>query len=338
MPAIKVSVIVPCYNAEPYLVRCLDSLVNQTLEEIEIICVNDASPDNGIAILRDYEARYHNLTVIDLKENIRQGGARNRGIQIAKGEYVAFVDADDWVDKNMYLKLYQKAMDLNVDLVSCAFDCVDSDYHVTKREINPTYLQINGIITENQRELLMTLVKCVPWGYLIKKSILIEHQIHYPEQIFYEDNYFGVLLGLYANGYSYVPECLYHYFYNQTSTVRTRNTTHVYDRPKIMKMVLTYFQQQGLTQKYYKILNYLIALNLYLSLKEYLMYRDHPQYSFVKDIGKRLRSYRINRHNPYLLKNLGERWTIAVTVLRYCPKLYWYIWIVSRKLNIYIWP
>ncbi|WP_294594847.1 glycosyltransferase family 2 protein, partial [uncultured Rikenella sp.] len=97
MKEYKVSVIVPCYNAEQFLTRCLDSLVNQTLEGIEIICVNDASPDNGIAILRDYETRYPNVVVIDLKENVRQGGARNRGIEIARGEYIGFVDADDWV-------------------------------------------------------------------------------------------------------------------------------------------------------------------------------------------------------------------------------------------------
>ena len=123
---IKVSVIVPVYNTEKYLRRCLDSLVNQTLREIEIIIVNDASPDNSIEIMREYERKYKNkVVVIDLKVNVKQGGARNEGINIAKGEYIGFVDSDDWVDKEMYKELYNKAKENNADIV-------DSDYILSK--------------------------------------------------------------------------------------------------------------------------------------------------------------------------------------------------------------
>ena len=100
---IKVSIIVPVYNNEKYLRRCLESLVNQSLKDIEIILINDCSTDKSIDILNGYEEKYsEKITLINLNENKRPGGARNRGIEAAKGEYLGFVDSDDYVEKDMY--------------------------------------------------------------------------------------------------------------------------------------------------------------------------------------------------------------------------------------------
>ena len=98
---IEVSVIVPVYNVEKYLNRCVESLLNQTYKNIEIILVNDASPDNSIAIMKEYEKKYPDIIkCIYLTKNVRQGGARNRGLKIAKGKFICFVDSDDWVDSD----------------------------------------------------------------------------------------------------------------------------------------------------------------------------------------------------------------------------------------------
>ena len=103
----KVSIIVPVYNVEKYLRECLDSLVNQTLKEIEIICINDASPDNSLKILKEYKKKNPDLIqLIDLKKNLFQGGARNRGLDVAQGEYIAFVDSDDIPNLDFYLSMY----------------------------------------------------------------------------------------------------------------------------------------------------------------------------------------------------------------------------------------
>ncbi|WP_300601369.1 glycosyltransferase family 2 protein [uncultured Rikenella sp.] len=337
MTSFKVSVIVPCYNAEQFLTRCLDSLVNQTLEGIEIICVNDASPDNGIAILRDYEARYPNVVVIDLKENVRQGGARNRGIEIARGEYIGFVDADDWVDLRMFEKLYNKAKETKVEVVSCGLDYIDSTNTISGANIK-TNLLVNGIIHEEQRELLLIGMQNFAAGNLIRKSLLFQHSIRFPEQIFYEDNYFNVVVGLYANGYTYVFECLYHIYINPDSTTRRRNTTHVSQRITVLKMILNHFQQQGYSKKYHKFLNYYTALTLYLCAFEYLDRQDMPSYHFIQKIHLYLHSYRIDRCNPYLLKHFGYRGTLAVWLLRHLPKIFWHSWILSNRLHLNTWP
>lgn len=107
----KVSVIVPVYNVEKYLERCLNSLVNQTLQDIQIIVVNDGSPDNSQEIIDRFEKEYPDKLKGYIKENGGLSDARNYGMQFVEGEYVAFVDSDDYVDDTMYEKLYIKAIE-----------------------------------------------------------------------------------------------------------------------------------------------------------------------------------------------------------------------------------
>jgi glycosyltransferase involved in cell wall biosynthesis len=105
----KISVIIPCYNVEAYIDRCLESVMSQTigLEHLEVIAVNDASTDRTLEKLYQWERRFpENIMVITYEKNIRQGGARNIGLQYASGEYIGFVDADDWIDSAMYQKLF----------------------------------------------------------------------------------------------------------------------------------------------------------------------------------------------------------------------------------------
>lgn len=114
---IKISVIIPVYNVEPYLRRCLESVCNQTLENIEIICVDDFSTDNSAKILQEYVAKYPNLKAVYFQKNQGVSSARNMGLNLAQGQYVAFVDSDDEIDLNFYEKLYTKAKETDADLV-----------------------------------------------------------------------------------------------------------------------------------------------------------------------------------------------------------------------------
>ena len=120
---IKVSVIVPVYNVEKFIDKCLNSIVNQTLKEIEIIVVNDGSPDNSQKIIDKYVKKYPEKVQSFIKENGGQGSARNLGIEKAKGEYISFVDSDDWLDLDALEKMYSLAKKDNSDIVIC--DMVD---------------------------------------------------------------------------------------------------------------------------------------------------------------------------------------------------------------------
>ena len=116
----KVSVIVPVYNCENYLERCMNSLINQSLEDIEIIAVNDGSTDGSLDILTRYQQLDNRIKIID-KENTGVSDSRNKGIETSTGKYIAFVDSDDWVDLHMLEDMYIKAEDTNSEVVICSY-------------------------------------------------------------------------------------------------------------------------------------------------------------------------------------------------------------------------
>ena len=115
MTGIKVSIVVPVYNVEQFLPDCLDSLTNQTLKDIEIICVNDGSPDNSLKILEEYAQNDDRVKIIT-QENQGVSAARNAGLKTAVGEYIGFVDPDDWIDLDFYSKLYDAIQESNADI------------------------------------------------------------------------------------------------------------------------------------------------------------------------------------------------------------------------------
>ena len=115
-----ISVIVPIYNMENYLEKCLDNLINQTLKEIEIICINDGSVDNSLKILKNFANKDNRIIILNQK-NQGQGIARNNGIKIARGEYIGFCDPDDWIELNMFENMYNKAIQNQADIVECDF-------------------------------------------------------------------------------------------------------------------------------------------------------------------------------------------------------------------------
>ena len=131
-PLKKVSVVVPVYNTEAFLAQCLDSLVNQTLDEIEIVVVNDGSPDGSQAIIDDYAARYPDKIVALSKPNGGLGSARNAGIARATGRYIGFVDSDDFVEPDMYQHLYEEAERTSSDVAICRYRhySLDESYSV----------------------------------------------------------------------------------------------------------------------------------------------------------------------------------------------------------------
>ena len=114
----KISAILPVYNVEQYIKDCLDSIINQTMDDIEIICVNDGSLDNSLQVLEKYAQKDARIKIIS-QENQGQGIARNNGLKIANGEYITFIDPDDWVDVDMFEKMYKSAKKFDSDYVFC---------------------------------------------------------------------------------------------------------------------------------------------------------------------------------------------------------------------------
>ena len=172
----KVSVIVPVYNVGKYIDKCLKSLVEQTLSDIEIIIVNDGSTDDSKKVIDNYIERYPEKIVYLEKKNGGLSDARNYGIPYAKGEYIAFLDSDDYVELDMYEKMYETAKKENSDMVECDFYW---EYpNKTKKDI--------GVIYSGQNEMLEN-VRVVAWNKLIKREILEISKIQFPKGYRYDD-------------------------------------------------------------------------------------------------------------------------------------------------------
>lgn len=214
----KISVIVPVHNTEEFLEACIDSLVNQTLEEIEIILVNDYSTDNSMKILNKYKNMYDNkIILIDLKENLGPGGARNRGIDIASGEYIGFVDSDDHVEVDMFEGMYKIAKLYDCDMVDCAY----RNKHIMKDSLDISS-DVWGDLTDEKRKRLIIDPGYI-WSKIIKKSILIDNNLRFREKVKYEDIDFTRILCLYINSV-YGSDMIY-YFYeqNENSITNSKN-------------------------------------------------------------------------------------------------------------------
>ncbi|MGL5764482.1 MAG: glycosyltransferase family 2 protein, partial [Sarcina sp.] len=217
METLKVSVIIPLYNAGEFLKECLDSVIRQTLKDLEIIVINDGSKDNSDDIMKSYVKKDKRIRYIN-RENRGVSATRNEGIKNAIGEYIAFLDADDWVDKDFYEKLYLKAKEAKADLV-IAPHVVEVFEKSTIKNLNINYTKDIYLI-----DLLKGNVEGFVWNKLYKKNFLENSKIEFPnkdELNYGEDQYFTTRVLVYANVVSFIDGTYLHYRYNKSSLVHT---------------------------------------------------------------------------------------------------------------------
>lgn len=181
----KVSVIVPVYNTEPYLRECLDSIINQTLREIEIICVDDGSTDGSPAILQEYEKKDDRIRVLT-QSNLSAGAARNNGMRYATGEYLSFLDADDFFEPDMLEKAYTVAKKQMAEIITFRCDIYDEKngrYKIRKDSIRTENLPANRPFagTEVKKDFFRTFVGWT-WDKLFLREYILENQIRFQEQ------------------------------------------------------------------------------------------------------------------------------------------------------------
>lgn len=175
-----VSIIVPIYNVESYLARCLDSIISQTYQNIEIICVNDGSTDNSQLIVDKYKYKFPNKIKSIIKVNGGLGDARNKGLLEATGEYLLFIDSDDWIEKNTVEIMMENAVKNKSDIVVCGLRRITEDNKVLSQEqcrLNKEYDSKNALVN----------LAPAAWNKLYKRSLFIENNIMYPINVWYED-------------------------------------------------------------------------------------------------------------------------------------------------------
>ena len=201
-----ISVIIPVYNVEKYLNRCIDSLLAQTLRDIEVICINDCSTDSSLDILNKYSANDERLKIIDLKEKVGASIARNKGLEIAQGEYIGFVDADDALDTNFYEVLYRNAVEKKSDITKGAVKLYNYNGDVC-------ILDKNEIIRKNKYYFTAQF-----WSAIYKASFIFDNEIKFPDECPKgQDIVFLNRAVLKSNFITVIDDVFYHYYRHKDS-------------------------------------------------------------------------------------------------------------------------
>lgn len=300
----KVSIIVPIYNTAQYLPQCLDSLINQTLMDIEIICVDDGSTDESPQILAQYVRRDSRVKILNQK-NKGQSAARNAGIYISQGEYIAFLDSDDYAKPNMLEKLYDNAKQYNSDVVMCSITVFDEITQETTD--NDPYLSINifnkkyedRVFSHNDCSNFLFRICVTPWNKIYKNTFLKTNKIKFAQGVNFEDNPFCLEILLKANKMTIVKEALVIYR-------RASNTSYTFGKNDYKK--LDFFKIATLEE------NILKEQRLYTKYKDYFKFHTKNMlcywYKKIKNpIVKAVYLCKLTTRYPFfLLEGIQEKY------------------------------
>jgi len=254
----KVSVIVPVYGVEKYIERCARSLFEQTLDDIEYLFVDDCTPDQSIEILKqvlaDYPQRSPQVTIHRMAHNSGQAKVREWGIRNATGDFVIHCDSDDWVDRDMYRLLYEKAMESGADMVVC-------DYYEAYEDHQQQGIGCRSLEREQLIKNFCTL-RCpwAVWNKLIKTALFRDEHLVFPQGNMGEDMALLMQIVLKTDKVAYIPKPLYYYFCNPLSITQTYTEEVVCEKYKQLKrnaeLLFAVFDKAGLTHQYRKELLY----------------------------------------------------------------------------------
>jgi len=228
-----VSVIIPVYNVEQYLEECLDSVINQTLNNIEIICVNDGSTDSSLGILEAYEKKDNRVRIIS-QENKGLSAARNTGMRLAEGKYIYYLDSDDYIEIDALEKLYQRAIQDDLDVLFCdgdvQFETIELKDNTPKFKKRGKY---EGIY--NGSELFKNMLANMDYQtqvslHFAKREFLEKHELAFQEGLLYEDNIYTLNLILSASRAAHLSQTLFHYRIRENSIMTSDRVSfkHLY--------------------------------------------------------------------------------------------------------------
>ena len=249
----KVSVIVPIYNVEKYLEKCINSLLSQTLEDIQIILVNDGSKDNSGNIAKEYEKNNKDRVIYVEKENGGLSDARNYGLKYATGDFIAFLDSDDYIEKNAYEKMYNKAIEENADYVECDFIWEF-----------PNKIRVDKQYPYKNKKEMLSFVRVVAWNKLIKRQLIIDNNLEFPKGLRYEDVEFTYKLIPFINKFAYVDKPFIHYVQRKGSIANVQNerTAEIFT---VLDNVIEFYKKNNINEKYRDELEYNYARYLLCS-------------------------------------------------------------------------
>lgn len=295
----KVSVIVPVYNVENYLEKCLESLAHQTLKDIEIIVVNDGSPDNSQEIIDKYAKKYPTIKSF-IKDNGGVSDARNFGIKKAQGKYLAFVDGDDYVAYDMYEKMYQKAESGNFDIVVCDLNYVYEDDRI---------MEVSSKIEHDTTDIKKTYINMYPcvWNKIYKKS-LFKNNIEFKKGVWFEDVDFLYKIFPYVKTIGVVKEPLNQYVQRAGSITKTFDK-RLYNYIDNFNELIEFYKERELYDKYKLELEYCYLRYIYATFINQATNFNKEEYdkavaTAIENVKKNFPKYQKNKYFYTNLKGI----------------------------------
>lgn len=325
---LDISIIMPVYNSERYIKEAISPILAEKNISFELILVNDASTDKSLEIIKNIAREDDRIKIINLEKNSRQGTARNKGLDIAKGKYILFVDSDDILHTEAISKLFALQEQNQSDVCAFAYrrmidrqdgqreyyfddgnqrkllQSLADDYYLNDEKISELFLSTAGVCNN-----------------LFSKNIIDKYNIRFPENLIYEDNYFVKLYMFYVRKYSYLNEVLYDYREHDKSTTKNVNDSSQFDRLKIEDLKLETFKKLGLYGIHKDAIDFDYLRLYYLNSIGLFMLRDKVPYNLLKDMRKK-----INRLLPEIRQNK------YFNMLRKEEKFKFYLSLISFRL------
>ena len=305
----RLSIIVPVYNmaGDNKLSFCMDSRIGQTLSktEYEIIAVDDASTDESYSILEAYRDKYNEeypglIKVLSHDRNKKQGGARNTGLKNATGEFVGFVDSDDWASPDMYEKLIRRADETAADMVGCDYTLVTEHTFKEGNTVKNNTLEQTGLLDEDRHKLLFIR----PGSMVIKiyrRFVIEENSLSFPEDMLYEDLSAGSIWSVFFRHFEKVEEPLYYYYQHEASTVHKVDEERFGYRKRAMEILCEECRSRGISDTYAKELEYRFTELYYINtLFSYMAESRHKKLNFIRELKRgvleRFPEFRTNKY------------------------------------------
>ena len=329
---IRVSIVIPVYNTEKYLRACLDSVINQTLKDIEILLVDDGSTDSSLEIMREYESKDRDRVHVITKKNGGQASARNLAIPMCKGEYIGFVDSVDRIKPEMYEKLYKMASIEHADYAECGYVNVRVLADGQLEEIPDFGSSRVREYTSVEDMFIDPMV--APWNKLYKRDLLQNSNVIFPEGLIYEDTSFYLKCISFINKFVFCPDKFVIHYDRGGSTMNLKKYGKTADIFAVLKDVIDFYSNQKLSEKFNDELEYeIVKILLCSSMKRISKIPDRklaaelchksfdmineffPKYrenKYIKGTGMRNRYMRfVSSRNIVLINNImslaGER-------------------------------
>ena len=244
----KLSVILPVYNVSEYLEKCLDSIINQSLKEIEIIIINDCSPDPFDDIIcQEYANKDDRIVYVKHEKNLGLGGARNTGIKLSKADYIGFVDSDDFIDLDLYKTVYDEAVKDDNDIVVFGYDLVNKSHEILEKRIplGHTEGDLFGNFIKSKNSM-----NPASWNKLWKKSLYVDNNIEFPLHTYYQDLATTSRVLYFAKNIKFLDKVLYHYLIRDKSITLTYSIKHIDDLFVVLSVLTDFLNKIGALDKY----------------------------------------------------------------------------------------